>query len=184
MIPVQPLDPQYFVSSVEGIVPQNLAKTPIAASLRMVGEDLAGTPGRKTVVLLTDGEETCGGDPRAEIAALAATDVEVRVNIVGFAVEDASLKAEFAEWARIGRGRYIDAAGAADLDAALGEAAALAFTVRDAAGAVAASGTVGGGNVALPAGSYRVEIATVPPRVFEGVVVREGLTTSLDAGSI
>ena len=32
---------------------------------------------------------------------------------------------------------------------------------------------VGGKAIELPAGSYKVEIATTPPRVFEGVAVKE-----------
>ncbi len=164
-------------------MPQNLAKTPIAASLRMVGEDLAGVAGRKTVVLITDGEETCGGDPRAEIQALAARDIEVRVNIVGFAVDDLALKGEFAEWARIGRGRYFDAALPEELDAAVKAATELPYQVFDRGGTIVGAGSVGGDAVVLPAGSYRVEVATTPPRVFESVVIREKQTTELEAGA-
>lgn len=182
--PVGPLDPASAVSMISSIEPQNLAKTPIAASLRGVAEDLAGVEGRKTVILLTDGEETCGGDPRAEIQTLAQKDIEVRVNIIGFAVDDPELKGEFAEWARIGRGRYFDAADAAGLDKAVKAATELPYRVLDTAGAVVGLGSVGGPAIDLPAGHYRVEIASVPPRTFEGVAVREKETTRLQANGI
>jgi hypothetical protein len=181
--PLSPLDPDAAVSMISTVEPQNLAKTPIAASLRMVGEDLAGVPGRKTVVLITDGEETCGGDPRAEIQALAARDIDVRVNIVGFAVDDAALKGEFAEWARIGRGRYFDAGRPEELDAAVKAATELPYQIFGPGGALVGTGLVGGEPVVLPAGSYRVEVATSPPTVFESVVVREKQTTELEAGA-
>jgi len=181
--PLSPLDPDAMVSTINMVEPQNLAKTPIAESLRMVGEDLADVAGRKTVVLITDGEETCGGDPRAEIQALAARDIEVRVNIVGFAVDDLALKGVFAEWARIGRGRYFDAALPKELDAAVKAATELPYQVFDRGGAIVGAGSVGGDAVVLPAGSYRVEVATTPPRVFESVVIREKQTTELEAGA-
>ena len=77
-------------------------------------------PGPKIVVFVTDGEETCGGDSAAAIQALVDSGIDVRVNIVGFALDDEALKAQFEEWARIGNGRYIDAGNQAELTAADG----------------------------------------------------------------
>ncbi|MEP7239583.1 MAG: VWA domain-containing protein [Devosia sp.] len=178
--PLGPLDPASTTALVDSIVPQNLAKTPIAASLSEVGNDLAGAVGQKVVVLITDGEETCGGDPRAAISALAAANVDVRVNIVGFNVDDPALKGEFAEWARIGRGHYYDVAKPEDLAAAVKAATQLTFSVSDQAGAVVASGEIGGPPISLPAGTYRVTIDKTPPRVFEGVVIKENKTTQIE----
>ncbi|MEO6014571.1 MAG: VWA domain-containing protein [Devosia sp.] len=179
--PLGPLDPAATSQLVNSIMPQNLARTPIAASLAEVGNDLASATGQKTVVLITDGEETCGGDPRAAIAALAASNINLRVNIVGFDVGDTAVKAEFAEWARIGGGRYFDAETPGDLDKAVTAATQVPFEVSDANGTIVGSGEVDGAAIDLPAGTYRVEIEQAPPRVFEGVVVREKLTTQLEA---
>jgi hypothetical protein len=180
VLPLAPLDPASTTSLVDSIVPQNLARTPIAASLAEVGNDLAGAVGQKVVVLITDGEETCGGDPRAAISALAEANIDVRVNIVGFNVDDPSLKGEFAEWARIGRGRYYDVAKPEDLSSAVRAATQLTFTVSDQAGATVANGEVGGPPVSLPAGTYRVTIDKTPPRIFEGVTVQEKKTTRIE----
>jgi Mg-chelatase subunit ChlD len=38
-------------------------KTPLAAALERVAADLSEVDGPKIVVLVTDGEETCGGNP-------------------------------------------------------------------------------------------------------------------------
>lgn len=156
--PLAPLDGRALAAQIDRVMPKNLAKTPIAASLRAVREDLASAEGQRTVILVTDGEETCGGDPEAEIAALRAGGFDVRVNIVGFAVDDAGLKETFRRWAETGGGRYLDAADARGLDAAVEAAVALPFRVRDAAGAVVAEGVVGGEAVTLPPGTYGVEI--------------------------
>lgn len=179
--PLGPLDADAMTATVNGIVPQNLAKTPIAASLSQVESDLKDATGTKTVILLTDGEETCGGDPRAVISTLAAHDIQVRINIVGFSVDDPMLKGEFREWARIGRGRYFDAAKAQDLDSAIAAAADVPFAAYDTNGNVAGQGTVDGPEITVPAGHYRVEVASTPPQIFSDVMIKERDVTKLSA---
>jgi Mg-chelatase subunit ChlD len=173
-VPLAPHAPEALTAQIAAIQPQNLAKTPIADSLREVAKDLAGARGPRTVVLVTDGEETCGGDPRAEIAALVSQGIDVRVNIVGFAVDDAGLKERFREWARTGGGEYFDAGNAEELSTALDAAVQVPFRVLDASGEVVARGSVGGEPVSVPPGTYRVEVETRTPTVFEAVGVEEG----------
>ena len=178
--PIAPLDPAAMTGIVSGIHPQNLARTPIGASLRAVREDLAGVEGRATVILLTDGEETCEGDPRGEIAALAADKIEVRVNIVGFAVDDPNLKEEFKEWARLGRGTYFDAAEPEALPKAVKAATRLTFRAIDQSGTIAGTGAVDGDALALKPGAYRVEIDSAPPTKFENIIVTANEVTKIE----
>ncbi len=59
--------------------------TPISLALQKAGEDL--TPGenvRNVIIMVSDGEETCGGDPCAVAKALAESQAEVRIDVVGF----------------------------------------------------------------------------------------------------
>jgi len=167
------------VKQINKITPKNQAKTPIGASLRAVATDLAAAKGLRTVILVTDGEETCGGDPKAEIGVLRAQGFDVRVNIVGFAVEDAALKQTFQRWASTGGGQYFDATNAQELGKAVRAAVALPYRVLDRAGVVAGTGTIGGPAVSLKPGSYRIEIGTTEPAVIAGVVVAPGLPTSV-----
>lgn len=154
----QPLDPPAIAGVIAGIQPTNLARTPIGDSLRQVPQDLAGVGGPLLVVLITDGEETCDGDPAAEIVALRAMGIDVRVNIVGFALEDPELAATFAGWAELGGGRYFDAADAPALGEALTRAVQRQFTVENSRGTVIASGTVGDPPLSLEPGTYTVRI--------------------------
>lgn len=179
VVPPGPLDPATMNAAIQAVPVVNEVRTPIGASLEAVLQDLTAEPGPKIVVIVTDGEETCDGDPAAAIAALAASGIDVRVNIVGFALDDAALKAQFAEWAQLGNGRYIDAGNQQELDAAVVEAVRPTFTVLDATGAVVASGQVGGDPVAVPAGTYRVVIASDPEQVFPRVEVKPGVTTTI-----
>ncbi len=163
-VPLAPLDKAAFLSMVEGIQAINLARTPIAASLSAVASDLADAEGRRLVILLTDGEETCEGDPAAAIEALAEQGVDVRVNIVGFAIDDEALKDEFRSWAELGGGEYLDAGEAEALGEALEQSLRIPFEVIDASGDVVASGFVGEDPVEVPAGTYSVRIRTAQDR--------------------
>ena len=80
-------------------------------------DDLPGVTGPVVVVLITDGEETCDGDPAAAIQALRGAGFDVRVNIVGFAIDEHRLREEFEAWARAGNGRYVEANDGAQLAA-------------------------------------------------------------------
>ncbi|MCY7417091.1 MAG: VWA domain-containing protein, partial [Chloroflexi bacterium] len=153
------------------------------ATLRQVAGDLAGVEGPKVVVLVTDGEETCKGDPAAEVAALVARGLDVQVNIVAFAIDDEQLQADIASWAAIGNGTSFQADDATELGAAIAKALSAPFRVYDEAGRLVASGIVGGPSVPVPVGTYRVEILTDPLASFETVVVASGAYVDLVLGA-
>jgi hypothetical protein len=173
LVPPSPLDPDAMAATIQAIEPVNLVKTPLGASLERVADDLAGVDGPKVVVLVTDGEETCGGDPAESIRSLAGQGIDVQVNIVGFALDDDALRAQFGEWAELGNGTYFDATSADELDDAIGRAVQAPFQVIDADGVVVASGTVGGNPVDVPAGTYTVVVLTDPEVRLEDVTVGE-----------
>lgn len=169
LLKLQPLNRTKVGAMVRKLNATNMAKTPIGASLRAVAEDLRGVKGQKTVILLTDGEETCGGDPAAAIQYLKQQGMDVRVNIVGFAVDQVELKASFERWAELGGGRFFDAKNGQELSKALTDALRPKFQVTDATGSVVAEGTAGGPAVEIPVGTYTVRVLTSPVRTFERV---------------
>jgi Mg-chelatase subunit ChlD len=156
-IPLAKIDRAAAVARIQSLDAMNLAKTPIAASLQKVREDLAGATGPTLVVLVTDGEETCGGDPKAAIEALRAAGHDVRIDIVGFAVDEVALEETFRGWARLGGGNYFDAESGEQLRAAMRDTLQPAYEVLS-AGKVVATGAVNGAALELPAGSYRVRL--------------------------
>ncbi len=93
--------------------------TPITAALQRVVEQLDKAAGPTHVVLVSDGKETCAGDPCALVRALRARDATLTVHVVGFDVtrEEAEQLACIAE---AGGGLYAGASTAADLTRALG----------------------------------------------------------------
>lgn len=158
-IPLGPLNVQSVSGKIAALEPKNGAKTAIGASLDLVASDLRAVQGEKLVILLTDGEETCGGDPAAAIEKLRKSGTTVRVNIVGLAIDDAKLAETFKHWADAGGGTYFDAQGAAALNDALARAMRPSFEVVDAQGAVVAEGLAGGDAVRVMPGTYTVRLA-------------------------
>jgi Mg-chelatase subunit ChlD len=159
-------------AALGGIVATKNAMTPIAEALAAVAGDFGDKPGDKTVVLLTDGRETCGGDPKKTLEELEAKGLSLRVNIVGFALSGAAIRRTFIALAEAGGGTFYDADDA-NLASVLGAAVRADFAVLD-GGVVVARGQVGGAPIEVGPGRYRVEVATMPPRVFDDVEVRDG----------
>jgi hypothetical protein len=149
----------------------NLARTPIADSLAAVADDLQGAR-TGVVVLVTDGEETCDGDPAAAIQALRDKGFEVSLNIVGFAIDDNELEAQFQAWAELGGGRYLSAGNESELSETMQHALQVSYTVYDVGGNEVATGQVGGDPLELERGNYRVVVNTVPRQVFDEVTLQ------------
>jgi hypothetical protein len=176
-IPAGPLDRAKATLVVASIQAMNLARTPIAESLRRAAADASGRTGPLLMILVTDGEETCDGDAAAVIAELVAGGTDVRVNIVGFAIDELMLQETFAEWARLGNGAYFNASDGDELTAGLRDSVEQPYTVVDGAGNIVASGTVNGPPISIDAGTYRVVLPGDATRSVDEVVIdMEALT--------
>jgi hypothetical protein len=172
-LPLAPIDRNAAATRIQGLGAMNLSKTPIGASLLKVRDDLKSVNGPMLVVLVTDGEETCGGDPKAAIQTLRAAGLDVRVNVVGFAVDEVVLKEQFREWARLGNGAYFDAQDGEQLKKAM--RATLRPTYQVLADAkVVATGTVNGDPIEIPLGKYTLRVLGAAARDIRDVEVEDG----------
>jgi hypothetical protein len=89
--------------------------TPIALALRKAGTELAKNQGVSKVILITDGIETCHGDPAKEAAELLAGNRRLKaVDVVGFGLKAKEIE-EVTRIARAGKGKYYDAQSAHEL---------------------------------------------------------------------
>jgi len=84
--------------------------TPITLVLELAAKDLKAEQAAKSrvVVLVSDGKETCEGDPCAVARALAEADASLTVHTIGFAV-DVAARYQLQCIARVGRGTYWEA---------------------------------------------------------------------------
>lgn len=96
-------------------------KTPLGAAVRFAAEKLRYTDTRATVILVSDGVETCNVDPCALGRELEAAGVEFTAHIIGFGLANAAESAGLRCLAEATGGRYFDARNAGELAAALAE---------------------------------------------------------------
>lgn len=93
--------------------------TPIARSLELAGADLLATDSSKQmIILISDGEETCGGDPVRVAEQLREMGIDVETHVIGFDL-DKEQAAQMRAVAKAGGGQYYDAKDAAALEDAL-----------------------------------------------------------------
>ncbi len=95
-----------------------VGRTPITASIRKAIDMLAEHDGPASVVLVSDGLETCGGDPCQLVRDTRARGVNVVMHVVGFGVGEVDAS-QLECTAQAGGGRYISASDAEELAAAL-----------------------------------------------------------------
>lgn len=107
-----------LVSKIDQIEPES--STPIANSIREGADYLYQTRGGGVIILLTDGEETCGGDPVAAAQYANSRGVDV-VNVVGFALTGSAVT-QMQNVAAAGNGQYYSADDASQLSSALSQA--------------------------------------------------------------
>ena len=118
VVPIEGVDKESLRAAVEGYQP--VGWTPITLALQSAAEDFEPEAEGVTnaIVLVTDGLETCGGDPCAAAQALAEGDVSVTTYVIGFgltAEEQATLQCI----ADAGNGLNLGAGSAEELSEAL-----------------------------------------------------------------
>jgi hypothetical protein len=92
-----------------------LGMTPIAGSLEMAGGTLRGINGDSGIILISDGVETCGGDPVTVAGEIGRRyHIKVYVDVIGFDVYPAEQR-QLEAIARAGGGRYYNASTASEL---------------------------------------------------------------------
>lgn len=105
-------------------------KTPMAEALRQAAESLGAKSGPATVILVSDGVETCAPDVCAAVRALNDHSVDLTAHVIGFDIRDQAAHEQFACVAKSTGGRYLSVDNAEELSAALMATTALP-AIRD-----------------------------------------------------
>jgi Ca-activated chloride channel homolog len=115
VMPLGPLEKSSMYRAVDSFTAKG--ETPIAHSMQKSVADL-GAEGKRVLVLISDGEETCVKDPCPAARRLASAGVNLQFNAVGLAVNSKARK-QLQCIAEAGGGSYYDASRSADLSEAL-----------------------------------------------------------------
>lgn len=92
---------------------QPYGETPIAHALTEAGKDLGDT-GQRSILLVSDGEETCVPDPCPVAEKLAAQGIDLSINVVGLNVTGTA-RDQLSCIAEKGNGQYFDASNTQEL---------------------------------------------------------------------
>ncbi|WP_018718164.1 VWA domain-containing protein [Arhodomonas aquaeolei] len=185
--------------AVEGLSPKG--KTPLSAAVRQAAETLKYREDRASVILISDGRETCDLDPCEVGRRLEETGVGFTAHVIGFGIEEKNTRSQLACLAESTGGRYLTADTANELSRALETVSAAPATVDVRIEAVDGEGgpVIGHGlrwgltrdgdgerlldnegmaavNMALDPGRYHAEVLRIEDEASAGrdVVIEEG----------
>ena len=178
---IQPIAGSGILATIRGL--DTFGTTPLAYTLQQIPGDLAGREGLQVILFISDGAETCDGNPVAAARELSATRLHYTFKLVGFDVagQGGRIRDQLQAIADAAGSSFSEAQSAGDfLAAVLGLVLPPSYQVRDAAGTVVKEGTVGDGPFELEAGVYAVTVDTDPAMVFDDIVIEHDGTVTLD----
>jgi hypothetical protein len=161
---------------------QPVGMTPISEAILQVAEALGGRDAETTIVLVSDGRETCGGDPCEVVKELKRMGVRFVMHVVGFDVPEED-QAQLACIAAAGGGNYFAAENAAALLAALQVVSKeIAQKVEQAKTVVVAQATgLGKLRITLPESALKSLAGIRIVRKISDKVVKEGELPAADS---
>lgn len=115
LVPMGQGNRRSIIEKARNLKPYGL--TPLEYALRQAAEDdFADVQGTKTIILITDGADTCNGDPCRFIQELPNYGIKIKVDVVGLDMKhDRSAKSQLNCITENSGGKYYDANTAAEL---------------------------------------------------------------------
>ena len=165
--------------AIAGLKPTG--QTPIAYALNQAGRDFGTLESDRIIVIVSDGIESCGGDPVQ--AADALREQGITAHLIGFGLGNAADEdtASLRAVANATGGRYVTASSAEELQAALAETVATSFSVYQGDSEVASGSLGSAGAMLLPEGDYRVQLHSSPPvETYVSLAPRDQVTLTLE----
>ncbi len=192
LAPLAPAAPHRLEKELAGL--QARGWTALARSLELAAADLPDARDNvNSVVLVTDGEETCGGDPLAVATAIKQGPSAVTVHVIGLALDGAA-REQLRSVAEATGGLYRDAADSAGLLSAVQDALAAArgrsalrvevlgegerqvtvgIELRDAGRQAVVQRFMAWIDAPVPPGTYDLVVGTAPRTIYRGITVSE-----------
>lgn len=177
LMPLSPLNREAILAKIRMITPRG--KTPIAYSISQAPQDLIGAKGDSVVLLITDGIESCDGDPVAAAAGLLKTGIKTKLHVIGYDVGGEDHRSTLAEIAKAGGGKFFSAGSSTELTDAIVQATAVNFRVLDSQGRTVLKDSVGSRSHELKIGKYRLVVDREPPVVMTDLLISKNQKTDV-----
>ena len=118
LVPLGKIDKDKLTRTIQGLNPKG--KTPISRSVRMTAERIKHLEDETTIILVSDGKETCDPDPCGLVKELKEAGIRFVMHVIGFDVTKEE-KAQLECMAQSGGGEYFTAKNAKDFQMAAKE---------------------------------------------------------------
>ena len=115
LVSLAPIQKEKIVQTIQGLNPKG--KTPISRSVRMTAECIKHLEDETTIILVSDGKETCDPDPCGLVKELKEAGIKFVMHVIGFDVTEEE-KAQLECMAQAGGGEYFTAKNAKDFQLA------------------------------------------------------------------
>ena len=119
IVPPSGHDPASLSTALETLSPRG--QTPLSAALRAAAQGMGSGQRPATVILVSDGHESCKQDPCAAARALEAKGVAFTAHAIGFSIEDPEAVGQLQCLTEATGGRYVEAGSVDSLNRALRE---------------------------------------------------------------
>jgi hypothetical protein len=169
LVPIGPVSKPQLIDTVNKI--QLKGKTPLVLSVLEAIKDFEKIP-NGSVVLVTDGIESCNGDIMSIAPAIKKSGLELKVHIVGFDIKEKESREQLEAIAKSTAGTYLDAKNAGELLSALLQTLRVEYIVLNEKGEEAGRGIVGGDEVKLKEGTYTLRIMLTPQPLETKIIIK------------
>ncbi|GAA1834334.1 VWA domain-containing protein [Microlunatus capsulatus] len=177
VVPVRTGQTKALRAAIDDYAPYG--ETPISYALEQAADDLGDGNGKRTIVLLSDGESTCDPDPCEVAGEITKADKNLQVDVVGLDVSG-DARDQLTCVASRGRGTYYDARNSETLASSLQTLRNRAARPFEVSGEPVTGGTTPEQAAALTAGAWSDELpATGTDDVRYYDVYRETLRSTL-----
>lgn len=174
--PIGLIAKQQLTDAVNAISPKG--KTPLVYSVLEGIKDFKDLKGG-TIVLISDGVESCDGDINSIAPALKEGGLDLQVNIVGFAIKEIEARKQLEAIATSTGGIYLDAKDSEQLLDSLEQTLRVEFVILDDQEEIRARGVVGGEPVQVLEGEYKLKLLLQPEPLEIGISVKADTTARL-----
>ena len=174
--PIGLIDKQQLTNAVKAITPRG--KTPLVYSVLEGIKDFKDLKGG-TIVLISDGVESCDGDINSIAPALKEAGLDLQVNIVGFDIKEIEARKQLEAIAASTGGIYLDAKDSEQLLDSLEQTLRVEFVILDDQEEIKARGVVGGEPVQVLEGEYKLKLLLQPEPMEIGITVIADATAKL-----
>jgi len=174
VVPVETGNRDQLRSAVSRYKPYG--ETPIGYALAEAGKDL-GNEGKRTIVLVSDGEPTCAPDPCKVARVLSKTGVNLKIDVVGLDV-DGTARQKLQCIALAGDGTYYDVHSSEQLAVSLEKLATRAARPFTAIGKPVTGTPTSQGAPVIGAGDWLDELGTTEDQLTKNYEVKREIPSS------